>query len=1170
MSGYPLRSRLTKRGTTKADDASPPHSSVHSVASRSHLPFGRGGIASDPNTTRRGGRGDNSNSGRGGGIDRSRIAPRREHGVTVPRFPRTRHDVEEKGEDDESENIPALEDPPNEEDAVPTIVDNNKDTPLAGLDVFQAFKLPFALATQPEEECVFQQLDDGFDLTEIIQNDDPKAPEPPTKQPSLMDDPERITVHYTPEYHSYRAKPVDITGFNGIHFVLNKFGFKLSDSELLFLQSIDVIDVPSLLDICSLEPRPLYEHMRTNPHILDEHQDDLGATFDSRFVYFYSILSGTYAYLRDCYGVPTDSRGYFSGSFNLAHIPGGADATAYLESRGPALEQELQQIPFFLQYFRFCETNGHCPLAKYHELLRAPAMPVTKRVEKLKVQPTTVLTRRQVITSDGQLRYVEDAHHDHLDTRSRYLTAVNNARDELASGKHPNDPLVDNPTVHIPVGDGMRYKDSNPLRAQSWVSNGVRDARAMHGHPQRRQNIQLSVAWDGTEAKFRAYSLNLRGWMSQNNMGYLTDTNLVAAYKKFKTWEGSKYALAQRYTVTDAQFLADNEALFGAILQTAQGHAQRYITMYEATKDGLALWTRLNERFNGLQFPEETLHRLSRRLLQPYTDSHKGGLVGFVEDFLSIQAEMKMVDPAYVYHTKQSARQQILTLMDHFRDTDYDAIFYQFYQQMEKDQDWNLDTFTGRIFHYAARLDNHGICRSSARAHLAETQPPVFRTKPSQAYTVTGQSPAGATTNRPPFRKFLFLSREDHQLLREQQPELLARLQDFRQEILTALREHRHGSSNPTAPAPVTAAGGLPAQYPTTRANHTHSENEIGQQYNDRGFAYGDFEDQQTSSYDYTDDESWESYEQTSLVKAAHAVLEAQARQNAASRNQYRHGNTLRTLRIDIPRDILTFHTYHTNEYTSIVDGGADTMVLGYGWKFLETYTERKVNIVGFDENVTKKYGCPIGTACAVMPDVNGIEYLVIAYEAVWNKSSRTSLLSESQMRHNGLIVDSTSRKHTGIHGIPGTQSIFSPDKEIQFRMVQRDTLMVVPHRTPTETEITSLPRFELTSKAIWSPEMYHDDQASDGIDTHHFVAEEETHTCHLHNIPRCPTRYVIHRSDESSITSSDLTDMPQSYDFDISLFPEFGIAQEDFLTVETVIEDAGEEEGLPREGVTR
>jgi hypothetical protein len=95
---------------------------------------------------------------------------------------------------------------------------------------------------------------------------------------------------------------------------------------------------------------------------------------------------------------------------------------------------------------------------------------------------------------------------------------------------------------------------------------------------------------------------------------------------------------------------------------------------------------------------------------------------------------------------------------------------------------------------------------------------------------------------------------------------------------------------------------------------------------------------------------------------------------------------------------------------------------------------------------------------------------------------------------------------------------------------------------------------------------MYHDDQVTDTtFDTNQFVPADETHTYHLHHMPRCPTRYAIHRSDDSSIASSDLTDMPQSYDFDISIFPEFHTTQDELLTVETVIEDADEDEALPR-----
>jgi hypothetical protein len=82
------------------------------------------------------------------------------------------------------------------------------------------------------------------------------------------------------------------------------------------------------------------------------------------------------------------------------------------------------------------------------------------------------------------------------------------------------------------------------------------------------------------------------------------------------------------------------------------------------------------------------------------------------------------------------------------------------------------------------------------------------------------------------------------------------------------------------------------------------------------------------------------------------------------------------------------------------------------------------VNIVGFDEADARKYGCHIGTAVSGMTDVTGSEYLMVAHEAVENRRSRTSLLSEGQMRHYGLIVDSTSKRHRGIDSLPVTKGI--------------------------------------------------------------------------------------------------------------------------------------------------
>jgi hypothetical protein len=68
-------------------------------------------------------------------------------------------------------------------------------------------------------------------------------------------------------------------------------------------------------------------------------------------------------------------------------------------------------------------------------------------------------------------------------------------------------------------------------------------------------------------------------------------------------------------------------------------------------------------------------------------------------------------------------------------------------------------------------------------------------------------------------------------------------------------------------------------------------------------------------------------------------------------------------------------YAHRSTDYVSVIDGGADTMVLGNGWRFIEYYTDRTVIIVGFDVTETRIYGCPLGTAVSVMNDVTGTEY---------------------------------------------------------------------------------------------------------------------------------------------------------------------------------------------------
>ena len=97
-------------------------------------------------------------------------------------------------------------------------------------------------------------------------------------------------------------------------------------------------------------------------------------------------------------------------------------------------------------------------------------------------------------------------------------------------------------------------------------------------------------------------------------------------------------------------------------------------------------------------------------------------------------------------------------------------------------------------------------------------------------------------------------------------------------------------------------------------------------------------------------------------------------------------------------------------------------MILGKGWVKHEIDPHRTARIIGFDQQCAQKGDCPMGTGVTVMEDSKGSQLLVIAHQAIFNEGSTTTLLSEFQMRGNGLIVDSVSRKHKGQDGSPGTQ----------------------------------------------------------------------------------------------------------------------------------------------------
>ena len=119
------------------------------------------------------------------------------------------------------------------------------------------------------------------------------------------------------------------------------------------------------------------------------------------------------------------------------------------------------------------------------------------------------------------------------------------------------------------------------------------------------------------------------------------------------------------------------------------------------------------------------------------------------------------------------------------------------------------------------------------------------------------------------------------------------------------------------------------------------------------------------------------------------------------------HLNMARSLVISDARTMdRMLYSMKTLNPVAYVDSGADTCIAGVGWIPL-AYTNRKANLVGYDERSTKKSGLDICTvATKIITHGSLPDFILVAHETVYNPGSQVSLISEFQVREHGCVVD--------------------------------------------------------------------------------------------------------------------------------------------------------------------
>jgi hypothetical protein len=82
---------------------------------------------------------------------------------------------------------------------------------------------------------------------------------------------------------------------------------------------------------------------------------------------------------------------------------------------------------------------------------------------------------------------------------------------------------------------------------------------------------------------------------------------------------------------------------------------------------------------------------------------------------------------------------------------------------------------------------------------------------------------------------------------------------------------------------------------------------------------------------------------------------------------------------------------------------GADTCILGQGWKVLSVNNTRSANLVGFDHEAAVKMNIRIVSTITAVYLPNGTSVLLIVHEGMYNDTLNHSLLSEFQLREFGV-----------------------------------------------------------------------------------------------------------------------------------------------------------------------
>ena len=153
--------------------------------------------------------------------------------------------------------------------------------------------------------------------------------------------------------------------------------------------------------------------------------------------------------------------------------------------------------------------------------------------------------------------------------------------------------------------------------------------------------------------------------------------------------------------------------------------------------------------------------------------------------------------------------------------------------------------------------------------------------------------------------------------------------------------------------------------------------------------------------------------------------------------------NATRTIDISRSKDALSYamNTTTKGKGKLMADSCADTSIAAIGNGFTEiSHSDKTVTLVGFNDNLSKKE-VPIGSAATAI-DLPRKTIIIQLNEAPLLQDGSNSLLSTTQARESGVVVDDVAKRHGG-------HQMIQADSQVIPLKVPR-ALLYTPVREPT------------------------------------------------------------------------------------------------------------------------